>query len=63
MLHLEVLYTSTPDLLALGRGSVNADAVGADLGPLGGFLAEVLATPAFQIKDEPIGMHVWYGDV
>src|SRR5262245_32370415 len=28
MLHLEFLYTPTPELLALGRGSVDADAVG-----------------------------------
>ena len=62
MLHPEFLYTPTPDLLALGRGRVDVDAVGADLGPLHEFLANVLATPAFQIADEPIGMRVWYID-
>lgn len=63
MLNLEFLYMPTPELLALGSGRVGADAVGADLGPLDGFLADVLATAAFQIKDEPIGMHVWYSDI
>jgi hypothetical protein len=63
MLTLEFLYMPTPALLALGSGSVSAGAVGADLGPLDGFLADLLATPAFQIEDEPIGMHVWYSDV
>jgi hypothetical protein len=63
MLHLEFFYTPTPALLALGNGSVGADAVGADLGPLDGFLAELLATPAFQIEAEPIGMRVWYSDI
>jgi hypothetical protein len=63
MLHLEFLYTPTPELLALGRGNVYADAVGADLGPLDEFLADLLATPAFQIKDEPFGMRVWYSDI
>jgi hypothetical protein len=38
LLHLEFLYTPTAELLALGRGSVDADAVGANLGPLDGFL-------------------------
>jgi hypothetical protein len=63
MLHLEFLYTPTPELLALGRGNVYADAVGADLGSLDAFLADLLATPAFQIQDEPIGMRVWYSDI
>jgi hypothetical protein len=47
MLTLEFLYMVAPELLALGSGSVDADAVGADLGPLDGFLADLLATPAF----------------
>jgi hypothetical protein len=42
---------------------VDADAVGADLGPLDAFLADLLATPAFQIDDEPIGMRVWNSDI
>jgi hypothetical protein len=47
MLTLEFLYMVAPELLALGSGSVDADAVGADLGPLDGLLADLLATPAF----------------
>jgi hypothetical protein len=62
MLHLEFLYTPTAELRALGRGSVDADAVGADLGPLDAFLTDLPATPAFQIKHEPIGVRVWYSD-
>ena len=43
--------------------TVDFDAVGANLGPLDKFLADVLATPAFQIQDEPIGMRVSYGEI
>jgi hypothetical protein len=63
MLHLEFLYEPTPELRALGRGTVDCDAVGADLGPLDEFLADVLASPAFEIQDEPIGMRGWYSDI
>lgn len=63
LLHLEFLYAPTPELRALGAGSVDFDAVGANLGPLDTFLADVTATPAFRIEDEPVGMRVWYSDV
>lgn len=63
LLHLEFLYTPTPELRALGQGTVDHDAVGATLGPLEKFLTDVVTTPAFQIEDEPIGMRVWYSDI
>ena len=63
LVHLDFLYTPTPRLLALGNGTVDHDACGADLGPLDTFLADVVTNPAFQVQDEPIGMRVYYSDI